>query len=85
MNKIWEDTPTTLQLTVEYREAIDIFPALHTYKVEHNKMNLKKLCVEISEFCRAIYSSTQDEEERKIYFSMLDKLHDKWYNNIASL
>lgn len=77
MNEKWEDIPTTLQLTTEYREAIDIFPALHKYKTEHNMENLQKLCVEVSEFCRAIYSSTQNDEERKIYYSMLDKLNKK--------
>lgn len=58
----------------DYKEAIDIFPALHKYKQDHNEMNLKKLCVEIAEFCRAVYSSTQNEAERKIYKNMLDKL-----------
>ena len=74
MNKRWEDTPMTLQLTTEYREAIDIFPALHKYKTEHNAENLQKLCVEVTEFCRAIYSSTQNEKERNIYYAMLEKL-----------
>ena len=66
--------PETLK---EYKEAIDIFPALHKYKQNHNEMNLKKLCVEIAEFCRAVYSSTQNEAERKIYKNMLDKLLNK--------
>lgn len=61
----------------EYKEAIDIFPALHKYKQDHNEMNLKKLCVEISQFCRAVYSSTENEHERSIYFAMLDKLSKK--------
>lgn len=69
-----EDKVTPVQLTTEYREAIDIFPALHKYKTEHNTDNLKKICVEISDFCRAIYASTQNEQERNIYFDMLDKL-----------
>ena len=71
----FEDKVKPIQLTTEYREAVDIFPALHKYKIEHNAVNLKKLCVEVSEFCRAIYASTQNDEERKIYFDMLDKLH----------
>ena len=66
--------PETLK---EYKEAIDIFPALHKYKQDHNEINLKKLCVEISEFCRAVYSSTRNEAERKIYKNMLDKLQNK--------
>ena len=69
-----EEKVTPTQVVDEYKEAIDIFPALHKYKVEHNSINLKKLCVELSEFCRAIYSSTRNEEEREIYKNMLDKL-----------
>ena len=67
MSEKWEDTPTTLQLTTEYREAIDIFPALHKYKTEHNISNLQKLCVEVAEFCKSIYASTKSNEEREIY------------------
>ena len=70
----FEDKVTPTQLTTEYREAIDIFPALHKYKISHTTDNLKKLCVEIADFCRAVYSSTQNEAERNIYFAMLDKL-----------
>ena len=73
----FEDKVTPLQLTTEYREAIDIFPALHKYKYEHTTDNLKKLCVEIAQFCRAVYASTQNEQERKIYFDMLEKLNKK--------
>ena len=70
----FEDRPMPAQLASEYEEAIDIFPALHKYKNEHNLANLQKLCVEVSEFCRAIYSSTKNDAERKIYFNMVDKL-----------
>lgn len=73
----FEDKVTPLQLTIEYREAIDIFPALHKYKTEHTTDNLKKLCVEIAQFCRAVYASTANEQERKIYFDMLEKLNKK--------
>lgn len=73
----FEDKVTPLQLTIEYREAIDIFPALHKYKTEHTTDNLKKLCVEIAQFCRAVYASTINEQERKIYFDMLEKLNKK--------
>ena len=73
----FEDKVTPLQLTTEYREAIDIFPALHKYKYEHTTDNLKKLCVEIAQFCRAVYASTINEQERKIYFDMLEKLNKK--------
>ena len=73
----FEDKVTPLQLTIEYREAIDIFPALHKYKTEHTTDNLKKLCVEIAEFCSAVYASTENEQERRIYFNMLEKLNKK--------
>ena len=73
----FEDKVTPVQLTTEYREAIDIFPALHKYKTEHNTDNLKKLCVEISDFCRAVYSSTENEQERQIFNAMLDKLNKR--------
>jgi hypothetical protein len=72
----FEEKVTPAQLTIEYREAIDIFPALHKYKTQHNTDNLKKLCVEIAQFCRAVYASTQNEQERKIYFDMLKKLNN---------
>ena len=77
----FEDKVTPVQLTTEYREAIDIFPALHKYKTEHSTDNLKKLCVEISDFCRAIYASTENEQERQIFNAMIDKLNKRWYNN----
>ena len=73
----FEDKVTPMQITTEYREAIDIFPALHKYKYEHTTDNLKKLCVEIAQFCRAVYSSTRNEQERNIYFDMLDKLNKR--------
>ena len=73
----FEDKVTPAQLTTEYREAIDIFPALHKYKEKHSTENLQKLCVEIADFCRAVYSSTENEQERQIFFDMLDKLQKK--------
>ena len=70
----FEDNVTSTQLTDEYKEAIDIIPALHKYKSDHNITNLQKLCVEIADFCRAVYSSTTSPQERQIFFDMLDKL-----------
>ena len=58
-----------------YSEITDIFPALQKYKDEHNTANLQKLMVEILEFCRSVYASTQNETERKIYHSMIEKLN----------
>lgn len=71
----FEDKVTPMQLTTEYRDAIYIFPALHKYQYEHTTENLKKLCVEIAEFCSAVYASTQNDDERRIYKDMLEKLN----------
>ena len=60
-----------------YSEIESIFPALQKYKADHTKTNLQKLCVEIAEFCKSVYASTQNQEERNIYYSMLDKLSKK--------
>ena len=71
----FEDRPTLEQIKKEYGEMITgIFPALHKYKTEHNTVNLEKLCVEVAEFCRAIYASTQNQQEREVFRKMLDKL-----------
>ncbi len=69
----FEDNITPMQLAKEYKEAVDIFPALHKYKAEHNALNLQKLCIEIFQFCSAVYASTQNEEEREIYKKILRK------------
>lgn len=58
-----------------YSEIADIFPALQKYKAEHTAANLQKLMVEILEFCRAVYASTQNEAERKVYRSMVEKMN----------
>ena len=73
----FEDKPTLEQIKKEYSEIVSIFPALHKYKIEHSTDNLQKLCVEIAQFCRAVYASTTNEQERKIYFDMLDKLNKR--------
>lgn len=74
----FEDKPTLEQIKDEYSEMITgIFPALHKYKISHNTENLQKLCVEIADFCRAIYASTENEQERQIFNAMLDKLNKK--------
>ena len=61
--------------TDAYSEISDIFPALQKYKDEHSTANLQKLMVEILEFCRSVYASTRSEQERKIYYSMIEKLN----------
>lgn len=60
---------------INLSELIDLFPALQKYKEEHSIINLQKLCVELSEFCRAVYASTRNDEERKVYHRMLEKLN----------
>lgn len=69
----FEDEVTAMQLTSEYMEAVDIFPALHKYKTEHSTVNLQKLCVEIEEFFRSVYASTRNDAERQVLKKMLDK------------
>lgn len=72
----FEDKVTPEQLKEEYKWAVDVFPALHKYKVEHNAPNLQKLCVEVSDFCNAIYASTKNDAERTIYNNMVHKLNN---------
>ena len=33
--------------------------------------------IEYAQVCRAVYASTQNEQERNIYFNMLDKLNKR--------
>ncbi len=73
----FEDNVTPTQLTKEYEEVVSIIPALHKYKADHNITNLQKLCVEIADFCRAVYASTTSPQERQIFNAMLDKLNKK--------
>lgn len=72
-SKYFEDKPLGKQ--TNDNSELDIFPALQKYKYEHNTANLQKLMVEILEFCRSVYASTQNETERKIYYSMIEKLN----------
>lgn len=77
-----EDMSELSQLIEELRtsndkdidELTDIFPALKGYKEQHSLINLQKLCVEIADFCRAVYASTQNDAEREVYRNMLQKL-----------
>ena len=71
----FEDRPTLEEIKKEYSEMITgIFPALHKYKIEHSTDNLQKLCVEIADFCRAVYASTSSPKEREIFTKMIYKL-----------
>ena len=55
-------------------ELSDIFPALQDYRKEHNQANFQNLCVQTMEFCREIYSTTQNEQERDIFRAIFSKL-----------
>ena len=72
-SKEFEDKPLGKQ--TNDNSEFDIFPALQKYKDEHSTANLQKLMVEILEFCRSVYASTQNEAERKVYQSMIEKLN----------
>lgn len=74
MPKRYEDDPLG-KMKDEYSEIADIFPALQRYKDDHSTVNLKKLCVEIVDFCRSVYASTRNNEEREIYYAMIQKLN----------
>ena len=72
-SKQFEDKP--LEKQTNNNSELDFFPALQKYKDEHNTANLQKLMVEILEFCYSVYASTQNEAERKIYRSFIEKLN----------
>jgi hypothetical protein len=55
----------------------DLFPALLDYRNNHSILTLQKLCAEIKEFCTAVYSSTENDAERRIFRDMLEKLNKK--------
>lgn len=65
----------TLEKQTNDNSELDIFPALQKYKDEHTAANLQKLMVEILEFCRSVYASTRNEQERKIYHNFIEKLN----------
>lgn len=70
-----EENIASEQIQNEYREAISVFPALHKYQEDHSIPNLQKLCVELAEFCSAVYASTRSPEEREIYRAFVSKLN----------
>lgn len=73
MAKKTEDSPLE-KTEKQCSEIDDIFPALRKYKAEHSTVNLQKLCVEVLEFCRAIYASTQNEAERDAFRKAMQKI-----------
>lgn len=54
-----------------------VISTLSDYQAEHSISNLKKVCLEISEFCLSLYASTENEEERKIFRNMITKVKEK--------
>ncbi len=56
-------------------EKTEIEIALQNYRADHTAVNLKKLCIQIVEFCRQVYASTQNDSERQIYNDMIAKLN----------
>lgn len=71
------DKVTLGKPTDDYSELKDLFPALQKYKTEHSTANLQKLCAEIKQFCKSVYASTENEQERNVYYNMVDKLLKK--------
>lgn len=55
-------------------ELKDVSPSLNAFIENHTTENLQKLCLELQEFCQSIYALTKNDDERKIYFKMLDNL-----------
>ena len=52
----------------------ELFPTLIEFNQNHTEHNLKKLCLEIQEFCISVYSTLQNEEEKNIYRYMAKNL-----------
>ena len=63
-----------MNATKQQEELIDVFPALREYQKEHSEHNLKKLCLEIQEFCISVYATLKNDEEKNIYFDMVKSL-----------
>ena len=55
-------------------ELKDVAPSLNTFIENRTIENLQKLCLELQEFCQSVYALTKNDDERKIYFKMLDNL-----------
>lgn len=66
------DTATTADNnSVFYNDFLNV---LKQYKAEHSAVNLAKLCNAFYDSLRAVYASTRNENERKIYFNMVSKI-----------
>ena len=51
----------------------ELFPSYDEYMKIHSEHNLKKLCLEIQEFCMSIYATLESEEEKQIFFDAINK------------
>lgn len=69
-----EEMPVNANFYAPVNELKDIAPNLNTFIQNHTADNLQRLCIEIKEFCQAVYALTNSDEERKIYFNMVDSL-----------
>ena len=47
---------------------------LKRYNAEKSLENFERLCVEIEEFCKAVYAEIDSEEKRDIFVKTLDKI-----------
>lgn len=52
----------------------DIRPALNRYNTEKSLENFERLCVEIEEFCKAVYAEIDSEEKKNFFIKTLDKI-----------
>ena len=52
----------------------DIRPALNRYNIEKSLENFERLCVEIEEFCKAVYAEIDSEEKKNFFIKTLDKI-----------
>lgn len=52
----------------------DIRPALNRYNTEKSFENFERLCVEIEEFCKAVYAEIDSEEKKNFFIKTLDKI-----------
>ena len=55
-------------------ELKDIFPALADYQHTRSISDFRALCNEIEEFCKAVYVSTTNDDERRIYRQMIEHI-----------
>lgn len=50
-----------------------IFPTLSAYQKARTDENFHKVCVELADFCIALYASTQNDKQREIYRAIMAK------------